>query len=89
MTVYQAAQSGWKFQPEIKFNVNGNAYVTALPKDATKCVNIYAASALKDTVAGATSVKELKDEAFAKPSRSPTIVQPIAPSPCAISLLRS
>ena len=59
MTVLQAAKSGWKFQPEIKYNVNGKPYIVALPKDATKAVTIYPATALKDTVSGATSVKEL------------------------------
>lgn len=61
MTVLQAAKSGWKFQPEIKFNVNGKAYITALPKDATKAITIYPATALKDTVAAATGVKQLAD----------------------------
>lgn len=61
MTVLQAAKSGWKFQPAIKFNVNGKAYITALPKDAAKAINIYPATEFKDTVAAADSVKQLAD----------------------------
>ena len=61
MTVLQAAKSGWKFQPEIKFNTNGKAYIVALPSGAAKAITIYPASKFKDSVAGASGVKALAD----------------------------